>query len=252
MTVRDWLQLLIVPFALVVISLVFTAQQDQRQQQIEQQRAEAEREIAEHRAQDEALQAHLDQMSGLLLEKDLRSSDEESEVRTLARARTLTVLGRLDPSRKTAVMQFLDEAELIQGADDRASIISLTEADLTKADLYAADLRGANLTKADLTDADLTGANVTQDQLDQAKALEGATMPDGPINAGRYATKKFEPALSVKVSDGWQLAPPEMTNELLIEGPDGGHLLFISPLHVFDPSNPSERKEVPAPENADE
>jgi septal ring factor EnvC (AmiA/AmiB activator) len=93
MTVRDWLQLLIVPFALVVISFLFTAQQDQRQQQIEQQRAEAERELEEQRAQDQALQAYLDQMSTLLLEKDLRSSDKDSEVRTLARARTLTVLG---------------------------------------------------------------------------------------------------------------------------------------------------------------
>ena len=53
-------------------------------------------------------------MSALLLVKDLRNSEEDSEVRTLARARTLTVLGRLGPGRKTAVMQFLVEAELIQ------------------------------------------------------------------------------------------------------------------------------------------
>jgi uncharacterized membrane protein len=101
MTVRDWLQLLIVPFALVVIGFLFTMQQDARQQQIENQRAEAERELAEQRAQEEALQAYLSQMSSLLLEKDLRTSEEDSEVRTLARARTLTVLGRVDPSRKT-------------------------------------------------------------------------------------------------------------------------------------------------------
>src|SRR3712207_7422295 len=43
MTVRDWLQLLIVPFALVVIGFLFTMQQDARQQQIENQRAEADR-----------------------------------------------------------------------------------------------------------------------------------------------------------------------------------------------------------------
>jgi len=61
MTVRDWLDLLIVPLAIVVISLLFTAQQDQRQQQIENQRAEAERKLANQRAQDEALQAYLDQ-----------------------------------------------------------------------------------------------------------------------------------------------------------------------------------------------
>src|SRR3712207_8163689 len=55
MTVRDWLQLLIVPLALIVISFLFTMQQDARQQQIEDQRAEAERELADGRAQDEAL-----------------------------------------------------------------------------------------------------------------------------------------------------------------------------------------------------
>src|SRR5215208_887949 len=73
MTVRDWLDLLVVPLALVVISFLFTTQQDQRQQKIENQRArqaqkienqraEADRELAEQRAQDEALQAYLDQM----------------------------------------------------------------------------------------------------------------------------------------------------------------------------------------------
>ena len=39
MTVRDWLDLLVVPLALVVISFLFTAQQDQRQQRTEIQRA---------------------------------------------------------------------------------------------------------------------------------------------------------------------------------------------------------------------
>src|SRR5215208_7969979 len=81
-TVWDWMALLIVPLALVVIGLLFTMLQDARQQEIEDrraqqaqkienQRAAAERELAEQRAQDEALQAYLDQMSTLLLEKNL-------------------------------------------------------------------------------------------------------------------------------------------------------------------------------------
>src|SRR5215204_1781624 len=32
----------------------------------------------------------------------------------------------------------------------------------------------------------------------------------------------------------------------------GGQLYFTNPLHVLDPSNPSEAKELPAPENAEE
>jgi hypothetical protein len=72
-TVWDFLQLLIVPLMLVAIGLVFSLQQDVRQQRVENQRAKAERGLAEQRAQDEALQAYLDQMSGLLLERDLRT-----------------------------------------------------------------------------------------------------------------------------------------------------------------------------------
>jgi uncharacterized protein YjbI with pentapeptide repeats len=169
MTVRDWLQLLIVPFALVVISFLFTVQQDQRQQQIENQRAEAERELAERRAQDEALQAYLDQMSALLLEKDLRASDEDSEVRTLARARTLTVLGRLDPSRKTAVMEFLVEAELVQSAEGgREPIIRLSGANLIRVNLSEANLSGAHLSSVDMCEAYLNDAELGEAHLSGA------------------------------------------------------------------------------------
>jgi hypothetical protein len=157
-TVWDWLQLLIVPLALAGIGLWFTAQQESRQQQIENQRAEAERELAEQRAQDEALQAYLGQMSTLMLEKDLRASEEDSEVRTLARARTLTVLERLDPNRKTAVIQFLLEADLVRSVDERAPVIALSGADLNDTDLRYADLSGANLAASDLNGADLSNA----------------------------------------------------------------------------------------------
>src|SRR5215216_2435876 len=106
-TVGDWLHLLsalAIPVVLAAAGLWFTAQQDQRQQKIENQRAKAERELAEQRAQDEALQAYLDQMSTVLLEKDLRNSEADSEVQTLAQARTLSALGRMDTSHKEAIM----------------------------------------------------------------------------------------------------------------------------------------------------
>jgi uncharacterized protein YjbI with pentapeptide repeats len=191
----ELLSALAIPVVLAAAGFWFTAQQDQRQQQIEDQRAqaaqkiesqraqeaqkiesqraEAERELAEQRAQDEALQAYLDQMSGLLLEKDLRTSEEDSEVRTLARARTLTVLERLDPSRKTAVIQFLVEAQLIQRVEGRGPIISLGGANLREADLSllsdtnlrGANLRGADLREAALIYADLRGADLREADL---------------------------------------------------------------------------------------
>jgi uncharacterized protein YjbI with pentapeptide repeats len=208
MTVRDWLQLLIVPLALVVISFLFTMQQDARQQQIENQRAEAERALAEQRAQDEALQAYLDQLSDLLLEKDLRNSEEGSEVRTLARARTATVLQTLDADGNRNVIRFLNEAGLtkygrssirllagvdlqgahLEGVDLGSTDLSDTNlrgADLSNANLKYADLIGADLSNANLKDVNLIEANlsnargITKEQLEkQTGKLKDALMPD--------------------------------------------------------------------------
>src|SRR2546421_3856311 len=54
-----------------------------------------------------ALQAYIDKMSELLLDKQLWKSQPEDEVRKIARVRTLTVLPRLDSERKKSVLQFL-------------------------------------------------------------------------------------------------------------------------------------------------
>jgi uncharacterized protein YjbI with pentapeptide repeats len=172
-TLWDWLQLFIVPLALAAIGLWFAAQQDAQQQRIEAKRAESEQQIEEQRAQDAALQAYLDQMSQLMLEGDLRSSKEHSEVRTLARARTQTVLGRLDGRRKGSVVQFLYEASLI---DKENPVVSLSHVPLRGADLSGANLSGADLIDADLIDADLSGAT-----LDDAD-LSGADLIDADLS----------------------------------------------------------------------
>jgi hypothetical protein len=339
-TLWDWLQLLstlAIPVVLAAAGLWFTSQQDARQQNIENQRArqaqkienqrsEAERELAVQRAQDEALQAYLGEMSSLLLEKDLRASEEKSEVRTLARARTLTVLGRLDPSRKKVVMQFLVEAKLVQmqrvegarepiepiipltGADlsnvnlPRALLggahlrnanlrnanlrnanlhdtvlvgANLSQADLSGAYLTYADLSGANLREtnlsnaslngvADLSGANLSGANLsgaglnyvglnvvsglTKEQLEQAPTPVGTIMPDG-----QYVTIRFKPAFHLELGADWEFPPSETPDEVFIQtGPRGGQLFFTNPSHLYDASNPSEQKKLPAPENSDE
>lgn len=57
---------------------------------------------------------------------------------------------------------------------------NLSGADLSSANLGRADLSQANLSSADLSGADLRGAqDVTQQQLNKAKTLKEATMPDG-------------------------------------------------------------------------
>jgi hypothetical protein len=106
-TLWDVLQLLIVPFALAVIGILFTIQQNARQEQIENQRAKVDREIEDTRAEQALLQSYLDQMGALLLDRNLRAADEDSNVRNVARARTLTTLAALnDPRRKQKALRF--------------------------------------------------------------------------------------------------------------------------------------------------
>jgi hypothetical protein len=79
-TLWDWITILTIPIVLGLGAFWFN-------------RAERETEhaIASDRLQEEALQNYLDRMAELLLAKGLRASGQGSEVRELARARTLTV-----------------------------------------------------------------------------------------------------------------------------------------------------------------
>ena len=65
--------------------------------------------LQEERADHATLEAYLDQMGTLLLDRDLHTSEENSDVRRLARARTLVVLDALGPTRQERVLRFLGE-----------------------------------------------------------------------------------------------------------------------------------------------
>src|SRR6266567_125228 len=102
----DWLQLLIIPFALTIVAIWFN--------RVERRNEQA---IASDNQRENALQSYLDRMSELLLEKNLRVSKPNDEVRNVARARTLTILPQLDAKRKGSVMRFLSESHLLDIVD---------------------------------------------------------------------------------------------------------------------------------------
>jgi uncharacterized protein YjbI with pentapeptide repeats len=145
--------------------------------------------FTQQQAQNNAVQAYVDQMTTLFTNSSLSESPEEAnKVRGLARARTLLVLEQTDSSHKSLVIQFLHDAHLIQGEEPAISLdnADLSNTDLSNADLSEATLRDANfsnsdLSGADLSRADLSGAKgVTSDELKrQANSLNGATMPNG-------------------------------------------------------------------------
>jgi hypothetical protein len=179
----DWLQLLgtlAIPVVVAVATAWFSAQQSRTQG-----------EIADQNAQDQALQAYLGQMGTLLLDKNLRDPEEGEgiEVSTLARARTLSVLGRLDPSHKVRVMQFLMEADLVQSVDGRDPVVRLKGANLKSTDLTSATLSGADLTQANLVDADLRDADLSGAKLIFAD-LRGADLSDANLSNANLSGAK--------------------------------------------------------------
>jgi uncharacterized protein YjbI with pentapeptide repeats len=182
-TVWDWLQLLIVPIMLSLITVAFTWQQGVRQQRFENSRAEQARKIEEQRAQHATLQSYLDQMGTLLLDRGLDGADEDSDVRRLARARTLVVLDALGSGRQNKVFRFLSETELIQaGTGDRPPIISLKYASLRGFELQGKQL----LENTDLTQAKLSGADLSEAHL-EATDLSGAHLEDANLGGARLA-----------------------------------------------------------------
>jgi uncharacterized protein YjbI with pentapeptide repeats len=169
-TVWEWLTVLTISAVITVVALIFTARQAQQQ-----------RETQFQQASDDAVQAYYDEMSTLLIEEDLRTSPEDSEARTLARSRTLTILSRLDPERRSRVLQFLLEAELVQRLEQKNSVITLSGADLSgvfvpaDTDLSYVDLSGADLSNADLSATNLSNAYLIDADLRKAD-LRGATL----------------------------------------------------------------------------
>ena len=176
-TLWDWAQLLIVPAILAGGGLWFNTQQREREQR-----------IADNRAQDDSLQAYLDGMSQLLTDKDrpLHRAQLGDSLSTVARARTLTVLSRLDGDRKRSVLQFLYESHLIER---RHNIVSLQQADLSGTNLSEAFLDEANLYKADLSRANLEGAILS------GAILSGAILRDANLSKANLSTANLEEAI---------------------------------------------------------
>jgi hypothetical protein len=151
-----------------------------------------ELEVEDQRAQDEALQAYLNQMSQLLIKTDTNPRGAETEnasdtpavkldnaARAVARTWTLTVLETLDSGRdKRRVLRFLYEANLIgkkeEGGEeeDFAAVVNLSRASLVDADLSGGNLRGVDLRGADLVEAILTGTDLRDANLRHARTRD--------------------------------------------------------------------------------
>jgi uncharacterized protein YjbI with pentapeptide repeats len=175
-TAWDWLQLAVVPGALAVVAIAFNAAQGSRDAKREDGRAKEQARLAVDARRDDAVQAYVEQMSGLMLDRHLVGS-KDLNLRAVARTLTLTALRTLDGRRKGQIIQFLWEAGLInrRGPGGADSVIALADADLRGVVLKNAYLGGVAMDWADLRNAKLSGASLTDASLVEAR-LDGASM----------------------------------------------------------------------------
>src|SRR5206468_9927584 len=138
------------PAILIGVTFAWSASQTKSDNKRDDRRIAADRAAAEGARQDATLQAYLDQMSSLMLNRKLLTSKPDSAVRAVTRTVTLTTLRRLNGERKAEVVRFLYEAKLLVGDVPR---VRPDSADLRDAHLERAGLRRANFIGADLSRA---------------------------------------------------------------------------------------------------
>jgi uncharacterized protein YjbI with pentapeptide repeats len=208
----DWLQLLIVPVALALIALLFnraTTRTEQKiaadrykqdkeiasrhyhqDQQIAKQRYEQDQKLTLDKQREDLLHIYLDRMSELLLDKQLRTSEPDAEVRNVARVRTITILFQLDTRRIGYVLSFLREAGLLSNKqNDR--IVSFSNADLSNINLSGVDLRGIDLSETKLIDANLAGADLSGVIMFNTK-LTGANLKEAELSYADLTSADLE------------------------------------------------------------
>ncbi len=173
-TLWDWMQLLVIPVVLALVAIWFNRIDKKNELTIAQNRSNDEQARTLDNQRENALQGYFDRMSELVLRENLDTPQASDKVRTIARARTLTILPMLDANRKTSVLQFLAESRLnniisLRGADFQEVCLrgvvlyeaDLDEANLSRAILALANLRGADLVFANLRETSLVGADLS-------------------------------------------------------------------------------------------
>jgi uncharacterized protein YjbI with pentapeptide repeats len=211
-TFWDWMSLVFIPLAggltIAVVGYLFNLKQREREEAVQS-----------LRAQDEALQRYLDQMSDLLVNQNLRPEPADAEsngarnyldrvrnllaelnllsapedtnpklyVRDLAQARTVAVLLGLDSEHKRRPLKLVHELGLITKGDQPLELknvgldgANLRELTLHTAYLQCADLRVANLKGADLEGTDLTLADLRGSDLSRAD-LRGVDLTEANL-----------------------------------------------------------------------
>jgi uncharacterized protein YjbI with pentapeptide repeats len=177
----DWADLLLkvsVPILILGLSTFYSCTNSRREEK-----------IAWEQRESDVMTVFVKEMRPLMLDKNLKESAADAEVRGVARGLTLAALSQVhDPERKRLIVRFLLDSGLNAKS---GKLFSLSEANLSGANLSGASLSGANLSEADLSGANLSDANLSGANLSNAN-FSGANLSD----ANLYKAKLIKADLS--------------------------------------------------------
>lgn len=182
-TVWDWLGVLGVPFTLALLGYCFQRLQERQ---------------GEKNRKEELIQSYFDNLSTLLIDKDLLACTEPKfrednkmvsglDVADIVRARTLSILRRLgdDGKQKTFIMKFLLETK----------ILSVLKPSLSGAELNNVNLAGGNFQEIDFSEADLRKVQLSSKSTSLLYAcFESANLTDANLSEAYADFAAFDKA----------------------------------------------------------
>lgn len=201
----DYLELLVVPLFLALATLYISDQSARSQKKADIARAtqeklaaqlesEKDQELANQRYRQNALESYLDNMT-LLIEKGLFDETKNKQLKTIAKARTITTLKILDGESNRIVVEFLWTAELI---GNKFGFASSAPVNLSGAELKGADLAGVLFSRLNLGSSFFQGANLSQAYLSLSSMREvnfnGANLSGAIIRGSDLTEAQLENA----------------------------------------------------------
>jgi uncharacterized protein YjbI with pentapeptide repeats len=213
----DYIELIVPIASSIILGLVVLQLQERNSE---------ERELARKENQAvESIQRFFDRIEKLLVDhKVLYLADSEKRLeegyrdaiaesaRKVVRARTLSMLRAFsnDSERKTAIVRFLIDSEIVPRLG-----VSLNGADLSNADLCCVSLVGADLNGADLSGAKLRGSDLAN--IDKGEFVDGEWRPVSIKPTSLMSANLKGADLSDARLNGAQLQSADLTSAILTD-----------------------------------
>lgn len=148
-TLWDWMDLIIIPITIIIISYLFKEYEKNKDSKIE-----------EEKFQNQSMESFIDIISDLIIKNDLLKSNVKNDIFTLIETRIKFVLEILDGSRKGQLLQFLLNIGLIKPNSKLAlNAVNFDNAMLDGIILNNIEIKGVYFRYSSINNSDLSNSN---------------------------------------------------------------------------------------------